>query len=192
MMSNGNSSDFVVQNGDIKSYNDHVCEHLHQCYVQGILSDTEIRLHGTTTNQQVAEGTVLKAHRIILLRSPLLSRLIMDRPLYTMAPIELDILAQDPLITTHGFAIALGHLYGSFAITYLQQQQSDQLDKQHLNQLFKSVLASATLLGLSDLIAFAYDHLRRDINIDTIVSYVELVCTCNQEPAQGMLQCCYH
>jgi hypothetical protein len=72
-------------------------------------------------------------------------------------------------ISNDGFALALGHLYGNFSLSYLSSECHNQ------PLLLKSVFASSNLLGLTDLAHATCQLIKDSVNQSTILDYAYFV-----------------
>jgi hypothetical protein len=91
-----------------------------------------------------------------------------------VSPIDINLSINDPNMTTDGLSLALGHLYGSFAHTAVQQMVAKTTSHQY-SSLLRSVLSAAHLLCLKDLEESIVEMIKSDIHRSTILEYCEFV-----------------
>ncbi|KAL7410658.1 hypothetical protein BDY24DRAFT_417752 [Mrakia frigida] len=108
-----------------------------------------------------------RLHRLLLSASPLL------RPQLFHGPDIFVSFDSSPAITEEGFAISLGHLYSTFSTHFLESPH-EEIQSLQSARLFRSVLASAVLLGsMDDLASLALEKCLLSISAPTILDWVE-------------------
>ncbi|KAJ3030917.1 UNVERIFIED_CONTAM: hypothetical protein HDU68_007278 [Siphonaria sp. JEL0065] len=153
---------------------DVVASHLyHYGFVQGLHSDLLVRV---PLGDNSEGETVFKLHRLLAVRSPFLSALIVDAEQRSNAhPLELVLPATDSHVTSEGLSIALGSLYADYAGQFIANGLSTAATATERARLLKSVLAAACLLHLPALANLAADLIKQDINITSLPDYCAFV-----------------
>ena len=151
------------------THNDIICSSLYSNgYVKGLYSDCLLRIVSSLPS---IDGIVFKIHKLLAIKSPLLANYLNESD---SSSIILN--CNNPHLTPEGLWIAIGHLYASYSSSILKSSLSGSSPTQRAI-LLKSVLASATLLRLADLVHLCSGLIQRDICLENFSEYVDLAAT---------------
>ena len=151
------------------THNDIICSSLYSNgYVKGLYSDCLLRIVSSLPS---IDGIVFKIHKLLAIKSPLLANYLNESD---SSSIILN--CNNPHLTPEGLWIAIGHLYASYSSSILTSSLSGSSPTQRAI-LLKSVLASATLLRLADLVHLCSGLIQRDICLENFSEYVDLAAT---------------
>jgi hypothetical protein len=104
-------------------------------------------------------------------------------------PVEINVPVTDPYITVEGLSICLGHLYGSFSQAMFVRSISEMAaNEAPCSVILKSVLASASLLGMGDLALMATEMIKADVGTRTIMDYCQFVSSVTNETAVNYVE----
>ena len=102
-------------------------------------------------------------HRILLIRSPYLERLIFNSDFEKHANLQMNLSISDENITPESLSICLAHLYGTSVVNHVRSSN------------VRHVLACAFMLELVDLCIFCSDFMIQTISSDNLDSILEFV-----------------